>query len=262
MSDEDDPFEELDDAVGDREGDPFESLGEGSEESAADGSDHDTEPFGSEHDTEPFGPENREPDTERETLDRQDPSRPPPGTEGEPESDADGESLADRGLFAPDEPTGADRSSPASGESSTAPADSVEQSAAEFDVGRREDDDPTRGEFFSDVGRREGDPFDSFEDAFDEMDVDKLDPDVVWQELASAESRGSVGDAQERTYADVSKHSYCEGCEYFSPPPDIACGHEGTEIVEFLDMETVRVIDCPIVTEREELEEDDGFGDA
>jgi hypothetical protein len=25
-------------------------------------------------------------------------------------------------------------------------------------------------------------------------------------------------------------------------------------------METVRVVDCPVVTEREELERDDGFG--
>jgi len=201
MSDDgDDPFEELDDAVGDREGDPFETL---------DG-DPEAPPGNRSEQPDRFGPDRREPDTEqfRERVDREEP------------------------------PT--------------------EEAEMEFGVGRRGDGDPTREEFLSDAGQREGDPFESF----DEMDVDKLDPDIVWQELVSAESRGSVGDAQQRTYADVSKHSYCEGCEYFSPPPDVFCGHEGTEIVEFLNMETVRVVDCPVVTEREKLEEDDGFGDA
>jgi hypothetical protein len=106
-------------------------------------------------------------------------------------------------------------------------------------------------------GDREGDPFGSVDSAFAEMDVEQIDPEIVWQELTSAQSRGSVGDVQDRTYADVSKHSYCEQCEYFSEPPAVHCSHEGTEIVEFLDMETVRVVDCPVVTEREKLERRD-----
>jgi uncharacterized OB-fold protein len=54
---------------------------------------------------------------------------------------------------------------------------------------------------------------------------------------------------------EVSKHSYCERCEHFSTPPGVTCTNEGTEILEFMDMETVRVINCPIVEERRALED-------
>lgn len=212
MSD-DDPFEELDDAVGDREGDPFESF------DTDDSADNETQSDEDDSaDEDPFVPEH------------------------EPSTGAPGASDAG--------------ASPTASPDSDGGADTTEMG---LDVGRRDDSGPGEDPF-SDVGDRDGDPFDSFEGTFEEMDVDKLDPDEVWQDLASAESRGSVGSARQRTYAEVSKHSYCEQCEHFSPPPNVSCGHEGTDIVEFLDMETVRVVDCPVVTEREELEKDDGFG--
>lgn len=96
------------------------------------------------------------------------------------------------------------------------------------------------------------DPFEQFE----EMDASGIDAEEVWRDLTDAQARGSVTDAQERTYAAVSKHRYCEQCEFFSAPPDVHCTHEGTEILEFTDMETVRVVDCPIVAERKELEDE------
>lgn len=105
----------------------------------------------------------------------------------------------------------------------------------------------------ADPEARTGDPF-SGESVFEEMDAAGLEPDQVWDELADAEERGSVADSVERTYAEVSKHSFCEVCEFFSEPPDVSCSNEGTEILEFVDMETVRVVDCPIVEERRELE--------
>lgn len=104
------------------------------------------------------------------------------------------------------------------------------------------------------VGEREGDPFDD-EGLFEERDADDLDPDVVWKQLESPDSGSEQEPREERTFAEVSKHSYCEQCRYFSEPPDISCTHEGTSIVEFLDMETVRVVDCPIVAERRELDQ-------
>nr|WP_159763202.1 hypothetical protein [Halovenus carboxidivorans] len=220
----------MDDAVADRDGDPFEALDEGREQSAA-------EQSGREEPPEEFG----------EPFDSRDSSEPSRAAEG------DGS----------DEPTtgfGRAEQDPSGSDSGAGPEPREPFEEMEFDVGRRDGESLPEDELLSDVGQRDGDPFDSFRDAFDEMDVDKLDPDVVWQELASAESRGSVGDAQSRTYAEVSKHSYCEQCPHFSPPPDVTCTHEGTEIVEFLDMETVRVVDCPVVTERENLEDDDGFG--
>ena len=90
-------------------------------------------------------------------------------------------------------------------------------------------------------------------DPFEEVDVGELDPDEVWESIADAEKRGSVSQRPERATADVSKHRYCEQCEFFSDPPDVACSHDGTEILEFRDQETVRVVGCPVVAERERL---------
>lgn len=108
---------------------------------------------------------------------------------------------------------------------------------------------------FGDVGHREGDPFEEG-NLFEERDTEGIDPDTVWEELAESDGEQETRTVEGRRFAEVSKHSYCEGCEHFSAPPDVACNHEGTNIVEFLDMETVRLVDCPIVAERLELEEE------
>ena len=225
MSD-DDPFEELDEAVEDREGDPFDSLGhpddgtEG-EESGDDETGVPTEEGGSN------AGEDADDDAE---------SRSPWGEPLEPDT--------------PDEvrESRAGGASPLDGEGEQ-PAIGEEPVVDEHADGIREE--PT-----IDTGQhREGDPFESMGDAFTEMDVEGVDADDVWQRLTSAEARGSVTTEAERAYAEVSKHSYCEQCKYFSEPPEIDCSNEGTEIVEFLDMDTVRVVDCPIVVERQDLEE-------
>lgn len=133
---------------------------------------------------------------------------------------------------------------------------------------------------FEDLGAgvtdREGDPFEGLaddggtpdgsgvgapsavdvENAFEEVDVADIEPDQVWEELEAAESRGSIAEQSERIFAEVPKHTYCEACKWFSEPPEVACGHEGTDIVEFTDLETVRVVDCPIVEERRDLQGD------
>lgn len=106
---------------------------------------------------------------------------------------------------------------------------------------------------FADIGQRSGDPFESMTSAFEAMDVTGIDPDQIWERLENPEA-GTSGETRTRTYAEVSKHRFCKGCEHFSAPPDIRCTHEGTQIVEFLDMETVRLVDCPVVAERRELE--------
>jgi hypothetical protein len=102
----------------------------------------------------------------------------------------------------------------------------------------------------------------------DERDVDPdsplsgpsgdLDDESVWEDL-SASTLTSVETERrgERRYAEVSKHDFCKNCEHFSAPPDVHCTHEGTEIVEFLDMETVRLVDCPVVEERERMADAD-----
>jgi len=61
----------------------------------------------------------------------------------------------------------------------------------------------------------------------------------------------SVEDREERV---VDKAKYCHSCEHFSPPPETRCTHSGTEILEMVDVDHFRVVNCPIVAEDEELE--------
>jgi len=92
------------------------------------------------------------------------------------------------------------------------------------------------------------------DDPFEGGDWDASGTDEsVWESL-SAEPEIEVEEESGRRVSEVNKHSFCEQCEYFTAPPAIGCTHEGTEIMEFTDVETVRVADCPIVEERERLE--------
>lgn len=50
--------------------------------------------------------------------------------------------------------------------------------------------------------------------------------------------------------AIVPKRRYCEQCEYFSAPPDVACANDRTEIRELVDMKHFRVYRCPVVARR------------
>lgn len=114
------------------------------------------------------------------------------------------------------------------------------------DHGSLAEDDP-----FEDMaGGPAGDPFDDFEagpgESFDEE---------IWSDLSEQASAQTVTEERgSRRYSEVSKHRFCEQCEHFTGPPRVACTHEGTEVLEFLDMETVRVVDCPVVAERDELD--------
>ena len=53
---------------------------------------------------------------------------------------------------------------------------------------------------------------------------------------------GATGD--ERV---VDKRSYCQRCPHFAAPPETACTHDGTEIVESVDFSRFRVRNCPMV---------------
>ena len=227
---EDDPFEDLDEAVEDREGDPFDSLGH--------------------PDDGPEGEESGDDEGDDETGGAA-------GERGSNAGEAAGDDAESRSPWGePLEPDTPDEVRESRSGSASRPDGEGEQPAIGEEPVVDEHADGIREEPTIDTGQhREGDPFESMGDAFTEMDVEGVDADDVWQRLTSAEARGSVTTEAERTYAEVSKHSYCEQCEYFSEPPEIDCSHEGTEIVEFLDMDTVRVVDCPIVAERNDLED-------
>lgn len=97
----------------------------------------------------------------------------------------------------------------------------------------------------------ESDPFAEGRTIFD-RDPEDLD-DGVWERMDRADADAAA--VPGKRHVDVNKHAYCEGCEYFSAPPDVACSHEGTEILEFVDVDTVRVVDCPVVAERTALQD-------
>jgi len=123
----------------------------------------------------------------------------------------------------------------------------ADPAAEPTEPGDTPDDDPF--DSFSDA-TGEDDPFEAFESA----GVDEIDPDAVWDSLADADGGD---DAEEKVFSEVSKHRFCERCEHFTGPPEVDCTYEGAAIVEFLDMETVRLLDCPVVAEQRALEGDD-----
>jgi len=109
------------------------------------------------------------------------------------------------------------------------------------------------GDLAAEVDRRRGEADDAeLDDVFTSQDVAELDVDAVWEQVES----GGVGDAEEPVETEervVSKASFCQQCEFFSEPPSVGCGHEGTEILELVDTEHFRVRDCPKVAEEERL---------
>jgi hypothetical protein len=91
-----------------------------------------------------------------------------------------------------------------------------------------------------------------YDDLFTEQQADDVDRETLWEQVTADEPTESVTE-DERDVREVSKRAYCQGCEYFSDPPDVSCGHEGTEILEAVDLERFRVVNCPVVKEDERL---------
>jgi hypothetical protein len=155
--------------------------------------------------------------------------------------------------------------------------------------GNADDGDPT-----TDFGAAAGPaPADDSEDAFEQMDVEPVDSEDVWNDLLeddqaedgsglagavdatagtaapgvgeSAEAVGAAtadpdgpdstadgtedaaGEVDPREEHVIPKADYCQQCEYFTDPPDVACEHEGTDIVSVEDFEHFRVRGCPVV---------------
>lgn len=120
------------------------------------------------------------------------------------------------------------------------------------------------------------------DEVFDEIGVDEIDGEALWDELADTEAEASAFDSEEPTEtaeptdtdepfdspsppdeaaslgsvdgdstetATVDKRSYCQQCPFFTDPPEVGCTHEGTEIIEVLEDGQFRVRNCPVVTD-------------
>lgn len=110
---------------------------------------------------------------------------------------------------------------------------------------------------FADLDEPAGDPFSQGDSVFEQVDVGEVDSDDVWDSITDeGEDDEEPVVLDDSRYAEVSKHSYCQQCEYFSEPPDSHCTHESAELIEYIDMERVRVFECPVVAERKELEDE------
>ena len=131
------------------------------------------------------------------------------------------------------------------------------------DAGVTDDADGVDDDPFSDLGRdasgsAESDPFEGMEspedDPFEGLEGEGDIDGSVWDDLSVDPESETVSEQRDgRKLSEVSKHRFCEQCPHFTGPPEIRCTYEGSEIMEFLDMETVRVVDCPIVEEREAM---------
>ena len=112
------------------------------------------------------------------------------------------------------------------------------------------------GNLASDLDRRRRERDEPIDDElFDEESVPEIDPDTVWEQIGSDEPPSSEPDpAEDPIERVVDSGTYCQGCEHFSAPPEVRCTHEGTEILEMVDVDRFRVVNCPVVRENERLE--------
>ncbi|WP_053949085.1 hypothetical protein [Halolamina sediminis] len=103
---------------------------------------------------------------------------------------------------------------------------------------------------------------------FEEVDVDEIDGEEVWDAVVEgdAEPEELLGE-EPRTESEsepaveptdlpeehvIDKREYCQRCEFFAAPPDAVCTNEGTEIVELVDNAHFRVRGCPKVAADDE----------
>lgn len=105
--------------------------------------------------------------------------------------------------------------------------------------------------------RRDLDPED-VEDVFEQMDAPEIDAEQLWERLAEggdetvAFSR-RVEDDVDRDVRVIPKRT-CQRCPYFTDPPEVGCTHDGTDILELVDVDHHKVADCPMVMDEEIIE--------
>lgn len=97
---------------------------------------------------------------------------------------------------------------------------------------------------------------------FEAVDVETVDGEALWDTITEEGEEPpeptpdtAVVDADDTGDPDehvVDKRELCQRCEYFSEPPEVACSHDGTDIVELVDSDRFRVRNCPKVVDADE----------
>lgn len=185
----------------------------------------------------------------------------------EPESDGEGTPRV-RNPFASDDPAHGDpdrSDDPVAGDSADA-ADAADVADAPHDRGGG----APLGELARRVGENRTRDAPGDRDPFEEVDVGDIDTEALWESLdaddASSSDPDGLGaydppegaaervdesatrDRDTRPEHVLDKREYCQRCPYLSAPPDVACGHDDTDIVEVVDGDRFRVRGCPMVT--------------
>lgn len=100
--------------------------------------------------------------------------------------------------------------------------------------------------------------FEGLEEFFEAEPYEEVASDELWDALENEpDPTAGVEVGESPNEHIVRKRQYCEDCEYFSEPPEVHCTHAGTTIVEYVDLDHVRVRNCPIVAQRQALGEAD-----
>jgi hypothetical protein len=97
------------------------------------------------------------------------------------------------------------------------------------------------------------------DDLFESVDVGDVDDEAVWESFVEGETgpEEQVGLGAEAERADdpdervVPKRDFCQRCPHFAAPPETACTHQGTTIVEAVDTDRFRVRNCPVVEDED-----------
>jgi hypothetical protein len=178
------------------------------------------------------------------------------------DDDADRNEEADEDVLEDDDGLmpGSERSPDEIGPGSTASAppgaDDSEADAPLSDLRREVDERRSRS------GSSGGRSDDEFEELFAEMEVGDLDADDIWEEFSEDEDpMFETAFVEEDREVTVVEKSLCHGCEHFADPPRTGCTHDGTDIDAEVDTGHFRVMDCPVVAERKEMEASDFSAD-
>ena len=99
--------------------------------------------------------------------------------------------------------------------------------------------------------REERSADDDLAGAFESVGTESIDREALWEELFEEGESGPASVAAVETDDDrdvrVVPSRLCHGCTHFAKPPEMACTHDGTEIIERVDGEQFCVADCPMV---------------
>lgn len=98
---------------------------------------------------------------------------------------------------------------------------------------------------------------------FEEVDIGDIDAEAVWDAVVeegmppddvlgeanqtAPVDLGAAGSTETPDEHVINKREYCQRCEFFNDPPDVACTNAGTDILELVDNEHFRVRNCPKV---------------